>query len=51
MKGKHFQDVEVIQRSVTSVLNNIATTDFKKRFKTLHERCVKYFDMMDYFEK
>ena len=38
MKGKYFQDVE-IQRSVASVLNNMATMNFKKRFETLYERC------------
>jgi len=30
IKDKHFQDVEDIQRNVTSSLNSIPTTDLKK---------------------
>lgn len=36
MKSKHFQNVENIQRNMTSASNSISTMNFNKSFEALH---------------
>jgi hypothetical protein len=44
LKGKHFQDISIIQANVTEQIRPVLKDSFKKSFQSLHGRCKSCID-------